>query len=108
MSERRSPQPNREQESQLPGLLRGFLLASVGRLRPLLRPSARNDLARYARNIQSVESAQAFLAWSQRVLEAHMQDAKQRWGGRAAKVVAQTALPIFRRPDRAFRVRWLL
>lgn len=95
-------------ENVLPGLLRAFLLVTVTKLRPLLRPSARNDLARYVGRLDSVSDAQTFLAWGQRLISAHMEDARKHGGSRAARVVSQTELPIFRRPDRAYRVRWLL
>jgi hypothetical protein len=89
-------------------ILRSFMLVTALKMRPLLRPSARRDLLRFVGTLDSDEHAKAFLEWGVRVIKAHHEDAKSLRRPRAKQLIAQTELPIFRRPDRAYRVRWLL
>jgi len=88
--------------------LRSFMLATGLKMRPLLRPSARRDMARFMSKMDSDEQAQEFLEWGVNVLRAHHEDAKSVRRNRARQLIAQTKLPIFRKPDRAYRLRWLL
>lgn len=99
------PKPPAEVEAPMSSLTGAFLLAAIAAMKPLLRPSARHDMARFVATITSEGKATEFLSWATRVLEAHRQDGKGVRGGRAARVIRETSLPVFRRPDRAYRPR---
>lgn len=85
-----------------------FMLVTGLKIRPLIRPSARKDMARFMATIESDEQAKEFLDWGLNVLNAYHKDAKSIRGDRARQLIAQTKLPIFRKPENAFRVRWIL
>ena len=99
------PKPTEEQQVAVSSLLRGFLLAAAAAMKPLLRPSARRDLNRFVATIRSDASAKDFMEWATRVLEANRTDGKSIRGGLASRAIRETPLPIFRRPDRAYRPR---
>jgi hypothetical protein len=100
----RPKQPDEEQK-RVPPHLMAFLASSIAAMKPLLRPSARRDMFRFVVAIRSEAKAKEFLAWASRVLEANRVDGRSGHGGRAARAIQETPLPVFRRPDRAYRPR---
>jgi len=89
---------------EIPSHLVAFVLAQLACLSPLLRPSARKDLRRFVGAMRR-DDLDEFMRWADRVLQAHRVDGKHLGGMRAAEAVRQTSLPIFRRPERAYRPR---
>jgi len=84
-----------------------FLLASQSALKPLLRPSAHREVGRFIGRIESDVEAKKFLTWAARVVRAHRRDAR---GGRpkiAARIVRSAPEGLFRRPERAYRPRYI-
>jgi hypothetical protein len=94
--------------AEVPPIIHVFMMAAGMKMRPLLRPSARRDMGRYMGRVRTEDEAKIFLEWSIRVLNAHHEDTKSMRGGRARLAILQTELPIFRKPQRAYRIRWML
>jgi hypothetical protein len=97
--------PPVQDQAPISPLIGGFVLAATAAMKPLLRPSARRDLARFIATIKWDGEAKEFVRWAARVLEAHRAGSKSIRRGRAATAILETALPIFRRPSRAYRPR---
>jgi hypothetical protein len=88
-------------------LIRMFVFSLAAQLRPLLRPSARRDLARYISGLSSDQSAKEWLRWAHEVLTTFKTEARTLRVGRTGLLIRAAPIGAFRRPDRAYRVRWI-
>ena len=100
-------QPRSPRRTTPDPLTRVFVFSLAAQLRPLLRPSARRDLARYIASFSSDESAKEWLRWAHEVLTTFKSEARTLRVGRTGRLVRAAPIGVFRRPDRAYRVRWI-
>jgi len=72
-------------------------------MKGLLRPSARDELIEFVRHLKSSDEVQTFVDWTTAVLSAHKESEPGQRRDRSIR--AMRNLPVFRRPERAYRPR---
>jgi hypothetical protein len=82
------------------------LMVILNETRAILRPSARRDLLRYMGRVRTPEELRDLVRWGDEVLKANAEERYSLFRRKTRAAVVATTLPIFRRPDRAFKVRW--
>jgi hypothetical protein len=83
------------------------LLVILNQLRPILRPSARRDLERFISRLKSRSDLEEVIRWGGSVLEADFEERYFLKRPKTQKAISMTRLPIFRRPERSFQIRWM-
>jgi hypothetical protein len=82
------------------------LMVILNEARAFLRPSARLDLLRYIGHIRTPEELRELVRWGDEVLKANAEEKYFLLRPKTRAAVVATSLPLFREPDRAFKVRW--
>ena len=98
---------NERKDQPVAPLNRMFMLTCAAQLRPLLRPAARHDVSDYVQSIQIDSKAKAFLTWARDILSAHKDVTNKSRNRLTESIIQADELKIFRRPNRAYRVRRL-
>jgi hypothetical protein len=83
------------------------LMALITQARGILRPVAHRELREFAATARNTEEITALLGWGAKLLEADFRERYSLTRPETKLTVLTCPLPVFSRPDKAYKVRWM-